>query len=698
MSALPQSFMRPVGYDLTEFVPIDVACKILDSDDGSLRRICRENLRLTGSAILTTPPEGGQEKWFIHRSYDLRLQSPKEIARLTESDLSAFSEKQRKVALAKRCCIERFRYARQHARGDWKVIVRTLIDELKKQFPFLKISRSSLFRWDKEFQNPCDLIKLVDHRGGDNVPQASPEAWHFLRGIYLVDNQPKKRRCWKLTGIESEARGWQWISYQACCRNFYDHISRQEESYHRTPAAFRTKLAPYIEQDMDSWAGENWVSDHKQLDVICSFGNSLIRPFLTAWMDWRTRKIVGFILSAQANSNTILAGLRMGMLDPSNMGGPAHVWLDNGRDYCARMFHAQTKTEFRRNIKIRLDEGEVQGIFSLAGIDAHFSIPFNPNGKARLERKFLDFNSFTDQFPTSTGPDADHKPEGLSERLKNPRLIPSFEEINSRLKDFVAGMNANADHQMDDLIEDGVRLSPNEAFAKWVKVKRVMADPKSLDLLLAHWHKPLTVGRNGIAINICGRKLRYGQFSPELAGFKAARLKDRKPVMVAYDPNDLSAIRVHDARWQFVCVAPLNQLGGAHGTKIAQRHVADLNRQKAQYNRAIKHISDPANSLTKLLTNEEIIAQNAMAERERNRAAERIDPPALKIIQTPLDGVSKEMERDQLRAAVGAESQSVAPHSAESILAGMRGRIAPRSRDEAVPDALEKLREKNHEW
>ena len=39
------------------------------------------------------------------------------------------------------------------------------------------------------------------------------------------------------------------------------------------------------------------------------------------------------------NSTTILAALRHGLKDERNFGGPRAVWIDNGKDYDAWLFH-----------------------------------------------------------------------------------------------------------------------------------------------------------------------------------------------------------------------------------------------------------------------------------------------------------------------------------------------------------------------
>jgi hypothetical protein len=108
-----------------------------------------------------------------------------------------------------------------------------------------------------------------------------------------------------------------------------------------------------------------------------------------------------------------------------------------------------------------------------------------------------------------------------------------------------------------------------------------MARPEALHLLLQQWHKPVTVGRNGITLNIVGRAVSYGQFEPALSPFKALRKADRRPVLVSYDPEDLGSIRVYTERYEYVCTATMNTLGRMVALNpIAREDVAELNRQR----------------------------------------------------------------------------------------------------------------------
>jgi hypothetical protein len=327
------------------------------------------------------------------------------------------------------------------------------------------------------------------------------------------------------------------------------------------------------------------------------------------------------------------------------------------------MFHGQTKKQRLAKIKPSVDEGNTAATLASAGIgisfslfgalqiDAHFARAYNPNGKSRLERWFRTLEGFFKCFDTYAGRNTETRPEKLNEILAGGR-VPRFETILSKLTDHIRGYNVDADHCRADCDDEDARkrLSPDEAMARWCKTRRVMADQNVLQSLLQHWHRPVFVGRNGVAIRIHGRAIHYGQFDPALSPFKAARKENRRPVIVTYDPQNIERIWVRDEQLRLVCIADVNQLGGRHGRDaISRAHVAQLNKNQAAYERAAKTVHE-RDLLTIAQTPEERLAEIAVKQTRRRPPQ---PPPAMRIVQTPLDGQAAEIQSAELRSAVG---------------------------------------------
>jgi len=188
-------------------------------------------------------------------------------------------------------------------------------------------------------------------------------------------------------------------------------------------------------------------------------------------------------------------------------------------------------------------------------------------------------------------------------------------------------------------------LSPDEALAKWCPRKKVMADKASLLYCLRGWHRPVTVGRNGVTIKPRGKSISYGQFDRQVAMYKGTR----KKVRVSYDPNDLRAIRVWEMDGRYVGELSMNQLGGMAATdKIGRKQIGELIRQQRRYKEAKRYVAK--NRHHEYLTSGEILVMGLTDEPKKTQ-----QPRPLKIQTTPLDGQSKQVEADQLRQAAGGE-------------------------------------------
>jgi len=674
MSAIAISNFCPTRIDWRRWLSAKTAAELLGIDESSMRRKCREELQGRGFALFATPPEGGAAQWFVHRDYDARLM-PAFGNDYREPDLSGFSERQRKLALERRAVVERFNHelVMRPAVDTW---IDEYIARLRLEFPELKISRTGLYAWRNLYLRPADTIKLIDMRGQHNRFEDSKEAWEYFADLYCHENRPSVEQCWYATKRQAAENGWRWCTLRSCYRQKDRKIPIEQQLRMREPERWRQTMRPYIPQDSEAWgSGDRWIGDHKQLDLWCLWGGSVIRPWLTAWLDWRTRRTTGWVLSASPNSTTILAALRHGLLDARNMGGPFECQIDNGKDYDSWTFHGQTKKERRSRINLAVDEGKAYGIFNALKIEPHFSIPRNPNGKSRIERWFRTLDSFCKTFETYCGEGVESKPERLNSVLGNRRMIPKFAEVQARLAKFIEGDNASSEHDIADLVENGERLSANEAMRRWRTTRRVY-DEGSLDLLLQQLHRPVYAGRGGITLTLAGRAISYGQFEPALTRFKARFKKDRRPLLVSYDPHDLRTVRVFDSQWRFVCLATMNDVGGQHGSAINLEHVAELSRQKALYEKSLKHIAQ--HSLIGVLTKQEQLVEIA------NRSASKTEDEdsSMRIIPTPVDGQAKQVQRAEYKKAVGAESMSEPVHSGLAMLQQLAQNTPPSMREE----------------
>jgi transposase InsO family protein len=638
-------------------VSADEAAKLMGMTPGHLRRALCPGLRDRGLAYHGPGPEGGQPRWWIDRRADLALAPGRAGESHRPSNRELYTDKQNRVADLKIKCVEMLRHARQHWPGAQKVWMGRLLADCSKVYG-RQVTRTTLLRWDKNHKGAGTREALIDKRGGDVKSTGDPEAWDYFKQLYLDDRAPSDADCWRRTKLYAEKRGLRWCSESSMYQQRDSRIPPEVQLMHRDPKKWRQQVEAGIDQDPNAWAaGEMWVGDHAQLDFFVRVPGKegFVRPWITAWIDWRTRRIVGYHVGLKPNSTAILLAFRKAMLDETNRGGPSHVSIDNGKDYDCWMFHGQTKQERRANARDELKQDKVAfaGIYGELQIKTHFSIPYGPNGKSRMERWFRTLHEMFDRsFETYAGRDARAKPEMLARIKKNPALVPTIEQAKADLAEWVDAYNRRHTHDIEDLVDEfGRKLSPDGAMSAWRSQVRLI-NPRALDYFLMGWHKPVTVGRRGIRIEPYGQPLYYGRHDPALSRYKTIPGKRSPQVLVSYDPDDDRAVRVFTMQRKFICEARLDEMGG--GANHEQHRAAA--RRKSAYKKALKLVEGQHKLMEELSP-----AQAALAEQPD-------DPPPtepiahateMKIVPTPIDhqvdAIDRDRDRERMAMAAGAE-------------------------------------------
>ncbi len=120
-----------------------------------------------------------------------------------------------------------------------------------------------------------------------------------------------------------------------------------------------------------------WVS------VDCGNGKTKpVRPVLVAWIEMRSRMIMGDVMCVHANSQT----LKQSMLKlVYSYGAPEYLLIDNGKDYTAKEMTGRDRND-RGGLCF---DSETVGFYRSLGIkDDMRTLPYEPWGKAQIERFF----------------------------------------------------------------------------------------------------------------------------------------------------------------------------------------------------------------------------------------------------------------------------------------------------------------------
>ncbi len=610
MTALAKQHIDTVAIDWNQWIEANDAAQRLGKHPGHYRRNDCPRLAEQGLAMFVKPAAGGNPRWFVSRRINALLLAANDylagLHRAPAEEIASLSERQRQTMYQRWECVLALRQLRRTANGRIADHVPALVLQLRQRFSQLQISRGSLYRWDSTVKTEADIIKLADRRGGDQKSQGDKAAWDFFESIFLDQRKPSIKSCWKRTKEWASQNSVAWCNEKSCQRQLEKRIPPAKQAYHRDPELYRSKFAPFLEQHAERFAAnECWMADHRPFDLLCRISDRIFRPYVTCVHDWRTRKIVGWAMSESPNSSTILAAFSMALRDPSNHGGPALAWFDNGKDFKCYSFHGISKQMRRKVERVQVEEASTRGLFGRLNIEMHFANPHGPQGKARCEAVFNVVRQHFDvTFETYTSNSPETKPEQLADIIKKKaHLVPTFEHVRDRFAKWVIGHNATLDHTIEDLVDaDGVKLSRGAAFEAWAQ-RRLGHDPADLDMLLQHHHMPVRVGRNGISLKIAGRRVRYGQFEPALDRLKGTD----QEVLATYDPENLESVRVY--LWpslSYLCDAPRNGNTGIHNSPAREEHLRRLTRKKAEHRRALKAVNK--NPHVQYSSDEELIA------------------------------------------------------------------------------------------
>ncbi|MGO9565137.1 MAG: DDE-type integrase/transposase/recombinase, partial [Candidatus Korobacteraceae bacterium] len=308
---------------------------------------------------------------------------------------------------------------------------------------------------------------------------------------------------------------------------------------------FQERCEPYLLTDFDSLVpNQIWVSDHGQHDVWVRndlfsgiSANAAVRPWLTAVIDMRSRKIVGTAWSASPSSHTISSALRVGI---ENFGIPQALVIDNGKDY----------------EKIgRIDfSPECSGVLVRLGIQPHYCLPRHPQSKL-IESWFGTVRKrFDCLWPSYCGSGPQDRPEQCTDALKEHQgflkgkrkssPLPLASEFVATARQWITEYNSQHPHSGRGMSG----RTPDEVFNELLPSpqRRLIESPEVLYALF--WDRQRRKVSEGGCVQL------YGERYEPADGESLAKLflEIERNVVVACDPANLGEAIALDLDGRFL--------------------------------------------------------------------------------------------------------------------------------------------------
>ncbi|MCS6290389.1 MAG: DDE-type integrase/transposase/recombinase [Nitrospira sp.] len=296
------------------------------------------------------------------------------------------------------------------------------------------------------------------------------------------------------------------------------------------PKAYRAQAEPKIRRDYaDLAVGEMWVGDHRELDLFVKGAVDangklkVFRPWLTAWVDLRSRACVGWHLDLVPNSHTIALAMRAGIL---RFGLPQRLYMDNGKDYTANFWGGKSLKS--RSVEM---DADTRTVLAQLHVGVTHAQPYTPWAKA-IESWFgHTFPSWERTLKGWCGRDNKERPEKLAGEIASGQLL-TLDELRAALTDRI--------ERYHDTEHSALNGTPRQ---QWQGVQKCIPDPRALDVVLMK-HKPAKVYQDGI--RLFGLTNRYWH--------EALIPLQGRTIEIRYDPANIGELVCFVDR-NFVCTA-----------------------------------------------------------------------------------------------------------------------------------------------
>lgn len=586
-----------------------------------------------------TPAGGGKACWYVREDADPAL-SPVKFPEQLLFDPTTLAAEHRKQLMQRkaildgwlRACSIGFRAGKGKAQ-----ITRDYLLYCEAEHGTAPGERT-LYRWNKDYR-ARGLAGLVDERwlGGEAEPVENDPFIEALKRLYLDQRRRSKRVCYEAAELLAEEKGWKLPSYRTACR-VLDELPRALVLKQRFgEEAYVDDAEPFLQRDYSALASnEIWGADHHEFDVMVDAGGKIVRPWLTAWQDLRSRKIVGWYIAAHdPNTESILKALRPAVL---SHGIPEKVQVDNGKDFDSHALQGRTKQQRRRG---DFDPTRLNGVFGGLGIDARNVLPYHGQSKP-IERFFRTLEDrFGRTFDTYCGNSPENKPDDLQAKLKAGRA-PTLEEFRAVFSEWL-----ECDYHTRGHLGDGMEgRSPAEAFDACLRVKRT-APEGLLDLLMLMPTRPVKVTQNGVA----WQRLHYRL--PDAVLMKHLG----KQVILRVDPERVGTVSV----WshpddRFIGVATDKRVpANASGQDLREAMA-----EKRRHRKLLKEYQEQRPRMAQDVT--DLVIRSAIQKAGQKPKLDPEPPPSIRLHQSPLSDqmpvLQQAMQAQKLGMAAGAESYS----------------------------------------
>lgn len=415
------------------------------------------------------------------------------------------------------------------------------ISEWNQEHPEEAVSRPTLYRWKRGFLKD-GISALLPRYGSKTAAGLDEELWaEFMR---LLKQNIKISECHRILELLAKQKGVSCPSDDTLRRMVRQLPEAVRVAIQEGKKAFYNKCQTYTRRDPESIrAGQIFVGDHRKFDFfILGPNGTWVRPWVTAWLDMRSGKLVSWLVTFNPCTDTIMSTFAEAALNPA-IGLPREIYIDNGRDYCNGRFAGRgfrdRKAVKKEAEKVLKEEGQrAVPMLERLGVVVHFAIPENARAKTIERVAFLNMSNWFDpHFETYCGRNSASRPEALGDKLKKSKKGTTEPCYNVSLEELTQVFDGYVTRIYNKRVSERGRgragECPDETFMRTrLPVRRTS------EAVLQHFLQKRTgvfkIGRNGITYQ--GREY----YSPDAILYKG------RSAIISARQNDPDRIFVFD--------------------------------------------------------------------------------------------------------------------------------------------------------
>ena len=255
------------------------------------------------------------------------------------------------------------------------------VKEIKRHFGKQNgVSYQTLDRWASKYKkggyyalvpnwNPGTQKKLIDKKIGK-----------FIDNTYMKPFGPSKKETYELLIDQFAGKRDRLPSYESVVNYINSKWTKSQQVLVRNREEWDRLYSPHVRRDWSKVKlNEVWFGDAKQIDVACLFRGKAIFPWFTAFLDARSRKFVGYVLTPIHDSLAIAQAYAFGV---SKHGVPKTIYIDRGKPYKSHLI-AGTKVKKGETTMLfdGIDQTNISGILRECGTEVFYAAPYNAREK-----------------------------------------------------------------------------------------------------------------------------------------------------------------------------------------------------------------------------------------------------------------------------------------------------------------------------